>query len=148
MQSCVPFELPYWIKGIGGNRAILLLSPDCWDRDSGGNDTIQQVFIHEYLHLAVFDTFRQQCPLWLNEGLAQIIAEQVHFIESIKLKTDVSLYQIGYDDSDFYNQSAKMVSCLVEQHGLENIIKRAMKCEDFYHDDIFGVANLERTTLI
>ncbi len=38
---------------------------------SGFTDLLKKMVIHEYTHAAVFDLAGQDCPAWLNEGLAQ-----------------------------------------------------------------------------
>jgi tetratricopeptide (TPR) repeat protein len=40
---------------------------------SDSTDLLEKMVIHEYTHAAVFDLAGQECPAWLNEGLAQSI---------------------------------------------------------------------------
>lgn len=40
---------------------------------SGSVDLLRKMVIHEYTHAVVFELGGQECPTWLNEGLAQIM---------------------------------------------------------------------------
>lgn len=148
MQSQFPFKLPNWIKGVSGNCSIYLLAQNNWSDQYAVCETIQQIFVHEYLHLAVFETFASRCPLWLNEGLAQIFAEQFHIQKNIQFNESFYHYGEDYQHPEFYLQSALMTYTLIKEYGMETVVERAKRCKDFIHDDIFGERNLERLKFI
>lgn len=37
-------------------------------------ESLRRVLLHEYVHAVIFDRFANQCPWWLNEGLAQYLS--------------------------------------------------------------------------
>lgn len=144
MQDKIPVKLPKWIKGVSSIDSICLLSPDAWDKDYVDSESLTQIFIHEYVHVAVFNTFTQICPLWLNEGLAQNIAEQNKKNERKSICEKFDYYKSNYQNDNFYYQSANIVSYLIQEYGLKDVISHGKNCKNFESDSIFGVENLQR----
>lgn len=144
MQKSIPVKLPRWIKGVSCSDTIYLLSPDRWGNGYERVDSIAQIFVHEYTHTAVFNTFWYPCPLWLNEGLAQNIAEQFKREKGEGFHSGFSYYSEDYSNEDFYDQSAFMVYLLIQNYGLNNLIQYVSKCKDFEDDIVVGKENLQR----
>lgn len=60
--------LPPWVKGVyDGSVHLPVANLDKQD------PLIKQVIYHEYTHSLIFHLTNNRCPLWLNEGLAQLM---------------------------------------------------------------------------
>lgn len=143
MQKKIPIKLPDWIKGLSTADGIHILNPNEWRGFVEKEDSLAKIFVHEYVHVAIFNSFHSKCPCWLNEGLAQIISEQ------FKKKSRITLipydyYKKGYDDDAFYYQSAVVTSLLIEKIGIDDLLKHCMKCYDFENDEVVGTEALQK----
>jgi tetratricopeptide (TPR) repeat protein len=97
--------------------------------------TMRAILFHEYAHVVVFDLTRGNCPLWLNEGIAEIFgrreftfpaAEKGHaglkttVVDIRKLEGSFS----GLSSSEAtraYQQSYSMVNYLVSTYGWHRV---------------------------
>lgn len=59
-----------WARGLYDGKIRL---PDFTDEESG---VVERIAKHEYVHAVIYELTKSQCPAWLNEGLAQVLAEE------------------------------------------------------------------------
>lgn len=144
MQKKIPIKLPDWIKGLSTADEIHILNPSEWKGFVEKEDSLAKIFVHEYVHVAIFNSFHSQCPCWLNEGLAQIISEQFKKQKSRIALIPYDYYKKGYDDDEFYYQSALVTFLLIEEVGIDNLLKHCMKCYDFENDEVVGTGALQK----
>lgn len=127
MESYIEDDLPDWVKGIAYDNKILLL----YNEDAG------EIFLHEYVHLAIHKTFKGQCPLWLNEGLAIVFSGQIDRMLERKV-CNCNIYDITYEDDFFYEDCGNIVRMLCYKYGKKFIVSHAKKIESFIDDPILG----------
>jgi len=82
-------ESPHWVGGIYDGRIRLPVAglPD------RGDDDLRRLLYHEYTHVIVHRIAGGRCPVWFNEGLAQLMQERSGASRDPWLKT--SLLQSG-----------------------------------------------------
>ena len=93
------------------------------------------VLYHEYTHVVVFDLTRGNCPLWLNEGIAEMFGRMQHnrpmaelgraarkeaFVDFRKLEASFSGLPVA-EASLAYQQSYAMVNFLVTTYGWHRV---------------------------
>jgi Tfp pilus assembly protein PilF len=96
---------------------------------------LRAILFHEYAHVVVFDLTRGNCPVWLNEGIAEIFGrkqlnrdmETAHgtatkggIVDFRKLEASFSALS-SQQASAAYQQSYDLVNYLVEVHGWHRV---------------------------
>ncbi len=96
---------------------------------------IRAILYHEYAHVVIFDLTRGNCPVWLNEGIAEIFG-RTQFNPATEKHKPTNAKQAGLDprtlEKSFsglssqqaglaYQQSHSMVSYLVDTYGWHRV---------------------------
>jgi len=139
---------------------------------SGDDSFAESVLPHEMTHLIFreFTGFKEEIPLWLNEGLAQW-EEQAKRTQAVKvakrlitgnryvplsslMSVDVKKLVADGNAGEFYAQSASLVGFLIEKHGSERFRKMCGHLRDgktmddslrfAYPDTIRNIEELEK----
>lgn len=93
------------------------------------------VLYHEYAHVVVFELSRGNCPLWLNEGIAEMFGRMQHnrslpeFGRAIRAGKLIDFRKLEANFSDFspagaalaYQQSYALVNYMVTTYGWHRI---------------------------
>ncbi|MBT1071452.1 peptidase MA family metallohydrolase [Pelotalea chapellei] len=96
---------------------------------------MRAVLFHEYAHVVIFEMTRGNCPIWLNEGVAEMFGRKEHnrpmgeFRQAIKKKSymDFRKMESGFsglttpDASLAYQQSYAMVNYMVTNYGWHRV---------------------------
>lgn len=131
------FAIPGWIRGTGYGDRILVVGREGWTH--GFDDSIFEIILHEFTHLAVAESFAVKCPLWLNEGLAIFCSGGYKSMDFSGCRPDYPCYERDYEDGDvFYRQSAYVVKRLVEKQGEDWFVGYCRRCRDFINDSLVG----------
>lgn len=140
-------HLPKEVLGLFDGK-VRLPVPDQGESAS----SIKHILWHEYTHALIYEITGGECPLWLNEGIAQY--EQSHvkpidtslFMQNVKKGSILSLDDLfkfagtspepmKVSAGIFYQQSYMMVRFIEEQWGkkkLLDILKAASRRKDMY----------------
>lgn len=139
---------------------------------SGDNSFTESVLPHEMTHLIFreFTGFKEEVPLWLNEGLAQweepakrkelvriardMVARNRYIPLPAMTSVDVKKLVAAGNPGEFYAQAASLVGYLIEKHGSERFRKLCGKLRDgkamddslrfAYPDTIRNIDDLEK----
>jgi tetratricopeptide (TPR) repeat protein len=99
-------------------------------------DLLKKMVIHEYTHAVVFDLAGEDCPAWLNEGLAQymegapVAGADALVMDYVKLRgKNVPLHELSESftsmssDSAYaaYMMSLSATSFLVQRYGMSSV---------------------------
>lgn len=134
--------LPDWIVGANHNGKIAILNEK--QLDARGFH-INALCAHEMVHVFV-NQFVANCPLWLNEGLAQNLVPEpentANIREQIISQKFLNPYKLSYD-SGLYYVSKIIVGKLFKIYGKTQIVTLLKKCTDFEDNNIFGYTAIE-----
>lgn len=132
-------ELPSWVVGLTKGHCVYLLSPN-EIRDRQMN--FENILKHEIVHIFV-NQFSNNCPIWLNEGIAQNLSEDViGEKECLEVKL-TNPYDHSYE-SGLYFCSKIVVRMLFEIYGVPNVINCLKSCKNFRKDSVFGYNSIEK----
>lgn len=136
LSACFVQNIPSWVKGIAlDNKNILIVN-------NNDLETLR-IVIHEYIHIVIDKTFAQQCPLWLNEGIAMYLSGQKMRITSSSLDIN-NIYDVNFENDNFYMIAYYVTKSIMDKYGECFVIKRAINCECFEKDEIFGIDNITK----
>lgn len=96
---------------------------------------IRGILYHEYAHVVVFELTRGNCPLWLNEGIAEMFGRMQHnrslpdFGRAVRAGTLIEFRSLEANFSDFsssaaslaYQQSYALVNYMVTTYGWHRV---------------------------
>jgi hypothetical protein len=113
-----------WLAGysFGQKGQIFLFDSDCYIKETGKTIyNTEKLIKHEIAHLYFGEITKTNKPKWLNEGLAEHLAQ--------KKKSDKSLEEIVdcidcFDDFLFehYRTSSKLIELLITKYGKEKLL--------------------------
>ncbi|MBQ3067601.1 MAG: hypothetical protein IJC97_00955 [Oscillospiraceae bacterium] len=134
--------LPDWVVGANHNGKIAILNKKQLDARGFHINTL---CAHEMVHVFV-NQFVANCPLWLNEGLAQNLVPEpkntANAREQIISQKLLNPYKLSYD-SGLYYVSKIIVGKLFKIYGKTQIVTLLKKCTDFEDNNIFGYTAIE-----
>jgi len=146
MKKCLNItntNLPNWVVGINHNKKIAVLNKYILNQ-KGLN--IDEICEHEMVHIFV-NHFIPDCPLWINEGLAQnIILDKEKNAPCYTLYKGNRLpnpYNLSYD-SNLYYVSDIIIKKLFEKYGFFYIMNQLKNCINFECHNIFGYNAVEK----
>jgi len=111
---------PGWAGGLYDGRIRLPVKGI-----SGPDERLRKVIYHEYTH-ALISEITRECPLWINEGLAEYFSERDHVDN---LKTIIPLHRIEkrFPSGDprlvalAYRSSHDAVEFLIDKYGIYSV---------------------------
>lgn len=141
LSNLIGHSVPDWVIGTYTGNCILML--DCQSWKTREQIDFCQVFVHEFIHVLTQYTIRSLCPIWLNEGLAVYLSEQLKSINIIPKEVTVDdVYTMDYSSENLYGISGLLVAGLTEKYGLESLIHRLAAVSNFESDEILGIDNI------
>lgn len=115
-----------WVVGWSGEKAIYILAPNKFNKESChkfSEKYYYQLIKHELVHAfvrAIIDA--NNCPNWLNEGLALFLAGQNKSdLRPVKFTKFLSYHQKF--DKHIYQESGHAVELLVHKYGKAKLIR-------------------------
>lgn len=138
-------KVPHWAGGVYDGRIRL---PVAGIQDFN-DDNLRRLLYHEYTHALIHRLTNGNCPIWLNEGLAQVMQEQsgaskdpwlsVDNLRNRQIPTLSSLnspfLQLSYEQAiSAYVESYYATKFFLDNYGysgLRNLFERLGKGENF-----------------
>lgn len=145
-------EAPDWVVGSCIDDELLMVSP----LNPGSIHTYQslmQVIVHEFVHIAVYyarlEKESSSLPLWLNEGYAQYEAGQINDVIRRSVKSSLknnalptwaqleTASAMNFGQMNGYGLSVAIVEFLVVTYGIDKLVLLIKKPENI--EIIYGV---------
>jgi len=128
---------PHWAGGFYDGKLRLPFGVGYWEKQ------YQKIVYHELTHAFIYEITKGKCPVWLNEGLAQIEENRVEpisltiFLAAKKVGALFSLESLNQrpellrepiDVALFYQESYLLVRYLLEKYGwgeIDQLLKKS-----------------------
>lgn len=110
--------IPNWVIGLGLGDEILILNPERWNN----NITMEQLILHESVHIILAEYCNASIPAWLNEGLATFYAGQDCGFPG----DDLDVNHLDYSTDNFYAKAKAVVEKAIEDFG-ETVLLKELK---------------------
>ncbi len=146
-------DAPDWVVGSSIDDDLLMVSP----LNPGSMHTygsLMQVIVHEFVHIAVYYTWKDRginaLPNWLNEGYAQYEAGQIsdYIRKAVKSsltdKTPPTWSQLEtasameFGQMNGYGLSVMIVEFLVDKYGIDKLVLLIKEPENI--ETIYGIS--------
>ncbi|GAA0696562.1 hypothetical protein GCM10008904_00640 [Paraclostridium ghonii] len=67
LEDLIETKVPKWVIGTSFDNVILILDHDKWKKSN--NETVENLILHEFVHVVLNLKLKANLPIWLNEGL-------------------------------------------------------------------------------
>lgn len=108
--------IPGWVIGLGIGNEILILNPEKWNN----NISLEQLILHESVHIILSEYCNLSIPIWLNEGLATYYSNQ----DCGNPSKDFDLDCLDYSSDNFYANAKALTEKAVTVLGEDVLIKQ------------------------
>jgi hypothetical protein len=119
-----------WLIGYGVSKSIYLLDKQGIKKHSNheySNIKYQQLIKHELCHLFQETVSKYLCPVWLSEGLAVYLSEE---IGDIKISFKSFLNNFFITEKSSYDEGGYFVKFLIEKFGKKKFVQFLYKIND------------------
>lgn len=142
LEDLIEMKVPKWVIGTSFDNMILILDYDKWKKSN--NETVENLILHEFIHVVLNLKSKRNLPIWLNEGLAVYFSDQYHSFKDKKFDNNINInfYDVDYSSENIYFISIYVLIKLIDKYGIEKIIHEALNAEDFENSQIFKNDNL------
>ncbi|MBU5225613.1 hypothetical protein KQI36_02880 [Clostridium senegalense] len=142
LSKLIGNKVPDWVIGTSFDDVILILDHDKWRKLN--NETVDNLILHEFIHVVLNSKAQIKLPIWLNEGLAMYFADQHNsYINKVpKINENFDFYKIDYYNNEIYHISIYTVIKLIDKYGIECIVDETLKTKNFEQSEIFDNDNL------
>lgn len=108
-------SIPSWVIGLGIGNEIIILNPEKWNN----NISLEQLILHESVHIILSEYCNFSIPVWLNEGLATYYANQDCGIANNNFDPG----SLDYSSDNFYANAKALTEKAIAVLGEDNLIK-------------------------
>lgn len=142
LENLLETKVPKWVIGTSFNNAILILDYDKWK--TSNNETVENLILHEFIHVVLSLKSKINLPAWLNEGLAVYFSDQYHSFKNQIFDNNINInfYEVDYSHGNIYFISMCVLIKLIDKYGIEKVIHEALNTKDFEKNVIFNNENL------
>ncbi|MBS5953802.1 MAG: hypothetical protein KIB53_08250 [Paraclostridium bifermentans] len=142
LEDLVEKKVPKWVIGTSFDNIILILDHDKWKKSN--NETVENLILHEFVHVVLNLKSKGNLPIWLNEGLAVYFSNQYHSFkyQNFDNNIDVNFYDIDYRNENVYYIGVYVLIKLIDKYGIEKVVHEALNTENFETNQVFRNHNL------
>lgn len=142
LEELMEMKIPTWVIGTSFDNVILILDHDKWKKSN--NEIVDNLILHEFVHVVLNLKSKINLPVWLNEGLAVYFADQYHAYKNKNFNNNIefNFYELDYNNQNIYHISIYVLIKLIDKYGIEKIVHEALYTEDFENSEIFSNNNL------
>lgn len=142
LENLIETKVPKWVIGTSFNNVILILDYDNWK--TSNNETVENLILHEFIHVVLSLKSKTNLPAWLNEGLAVYFSDQHYSFKNQNFDNNINInfYEVDYSHGNIYFISMCVLIKLIDKYGIEKVIHEALNTKDFEKNVIFNNENL------
>lgn len=74
LSEILEVKVPKWVIGTSFENVILILDHEKWKKSN--NESVENLILHEFVHVVLNLKTQSPLPIWLNEGLAVYLSDQ------------------------------------------------------------------------
>lgn len=138
LSEAIGVKVPEWVIGTSFDDIILILDHNEWKKSN--NESVDNLILHEFVHVVLNLKAQSKLPIWLNEGLAVYFANQYNAYKDKKpsINEGFDFYEVDYSNEKLYHISTYIVMRLIEKYGLNKVIHETLKTKNFKQNQIFN----------
>ncbi|MCR1934569.1 hypothetical protein ACQX0N_11345 [Clostridium tepidum] len=142
LSDIVGISVPDWVIGISLPDSILILDHEKWKQSN--NEKVENLILHEFIHVILNSKAQSILPIWLNEGLAVYFSGQYENYKDKKpnINKNFNFYNMDYSDGRLYHISIYIIMKLIEKYSIKRIVNETLKTKNFEQSKIFSNKNL------
>jgi hypothetical protein len=142
LEDLIEMKVPKWVIGTSFDNMILILDHDKWKKSN--NETVENLILHEFIHVVLNLKSKRNLPIWLNEGLAVYFSDQYHSFKDKNFENNINVnfYEVDYSSENIYYISIYVLIKLIDKYGIEKVVHEALNTDDFEKNQIFSNDNL------
>ncbi|WGX77815.1 hypothetical protein QJS64_21200 (plasmid) [Paraclostridium bifermentans] len=124
LENLFETKVPKWVIGTSFNNVILILDYDKWK--TSNNETVENLILHEFIHVVLSLKSKTNLPAWLNEGLAIYFSDQYHSFKNQNFDNNINInfYEVDYRHGNIYFISMCVLIKLIDKYGIEKLFMR------------------------
>lgn len=142
LEDLIETKVPKWVIGTSFDNVILILDHDKWKKSN--SETVENLILHEFVHVVLNLKSKGNLPIWLNEGLAVYFSDQYHLFKNQNFDNniDVNFYEVDYRNENVYYIGIYVLIKLIDRYGIEKVVHEALNTKEFEKNQIFRNDNL------
>ncbi len=142
LSEILEVKVPKWVIGTSFENVILILNHDKWKKSN--NESVENLILHEFVHVVLNLKAQSPLPIWLNEGLAVYFSDQYGNYKGKKpnINEDFDLYNVNYNNEKLYHISIYIIMKLIDKYSINKVIDETLKTKDFKQSKMFSNESL------
>ncbi|HDK7168025.1 TPA: hypothetical protein PTV44_001892 [Clostridium botulinum] len=142
LSEILEVKVPKWVIGTSFENVILILDHEKWKKSN--NESVENLILHEFVHVVLNLKAQSPLPIWLNEGLAVYLSDQYANYKKKKpnINEDFDFYNVNYNNEKLYHISIYIIIKLIDKYSINKVIDETLKTKDFKQSKMFSNESL------
>ncbi len=131
LSEILEVKVPKWVIGTSFENVILILDHEKWKKSN--NESVENLILHEFVHVVLNLKTQSPLPIWLNEGLAVYLSDQYGNYKGKKpnINEDFDFYNVNYNNEKLYDISIYIIMKLIDKYSINKVINETLKTKNF-----------------
>lgn len=138
LSEILEVKVPKWVIGTSFENVILILDHEKWKKSN--NESVENLILHEFVHVVLNLKTQSPLPIWLNEGLAVYLSDQYGNYKGKKpnINEDFDFYNVNYNNEKLYDISIYIIMKLIDKYSINKVIDKTLKTKNFKQSKMFS----------